>query len=148
LDTIESLDRLVLSLSKAGRPARRRDVVGLVTLYGQLASSEELADSILAYRVAKLGHPERPVMLLLPAPISLRIDGLVSEVCELGSRVFRRDLIGALIWDRANDPGTLDRDFDTYLRTPVRNVEFDAEPHGAVLKVRRPSAGPRRMARY
>jgi len=143
-ETLRRLDRLMRHLIDEGRRPRRDEVLSLLILNPDPPGVEEMNEAIRRYRATTATHGRRMLMATLPAPVSLRLDSLVTELRRIEPRTFRRDVIGMLVWQRSFSPASLG-DLKRYSDYCASDIEFDAKPDGDRVKVRRPLAGPRSM---
>lgn len=145
---IPRLDTLVGQLRSVGLLARRKDVVGALVLYRVPATAPQLASMVRRYLVAHAAtargrRGNDPLMLTLPPPVSLRIDLLVEVVREQGLRAYRKDLLGALVMQRAPSSKQLSDDFRRYRQAQARDAQVSGYPLSRVLTLKRPDPGPR-----
>jgi hypothetical protein len=141
--TIRHLNKLISHLVGEGRQPRRDEVLGALILTPNPPEISDMCEAMLRHRAATAKHGRRMLTVALPAPISLRLDGLVTALRPLEPRTFRRDVLGMLIWSRSGSPGLLGADLERYRDCLAQDVEFEAERDGDRLRVQRPPAGPR-----
>jgi hypothetical protein len=92
---------------------------------------------------------ERPIGVTVPVPLSRRLDGLVQRAEEAGARVYRKDLVAALILGAPDTPEELLALFTRYRRARAADAELGDGEAGDVLRLERPKPGrrPRRQSR-
>jgi hypothetical protein len=144
------LDRQVSSTREAGHRAFRRDIVGFLVLERAPLGAADIASMIERYRrlVGPVGPGRRPedrsLMVVLPSPISLRIDVLVERVRKSGMRAYRHDLVGALILaDRRLAKEKLERHFLDYRDATAQRAARGGFLLERVLLAEHPMRGPR-----
>lgn len=88
---------------------------------------------------------ERAIGVGIPLPLSRRLDALVEAAEEKsGSRVYRKDLVAALVLAASEDPQALADLVATYRTAKVRDAGLADVPDANVLQLRPPAPGPRR----
>jgi hypothetical protein len=149
---IEALDLNVRALRQAGHTAYRKDVVGLQVLRRAPSTVAGLREIIYPYR--QLCPPPmrsrgalRPLMVVLPAPISLKIDALVERTRESGDVFFRHDLVGGLALANRLPNASLEEDFLAYSRGKAADARVPGLPLSRVLLDRAPMQGRRALPR-
>ncbi len=142
VQTVEHLDKLVGTLERAGHRASRRDVVAIAVLF---SAPTNLDKALVSYRARHREHASRSLMLLLPVPVTIRIDELVTAVRREGGDAYRQDIVGALISLVAPAKKSLVRNLERYSRMRACDVLLDVGRAGDVLHIQKPKAGPRPM---
>jgi hypothetical protein len=145
---VAHLDALVIAVRRQGSPVRRNDVAAALILNQTAISPEGLWEIIQPYR-AKFVPPRGkrlggaiPVILLLPSPISLRLDGLVEEARKM-SHAYRHDLLGALILSAPTEPNSLEAACQRYRQAAAENAVVPGQAKRRVLRLATPDPGPR-----
>lgn len=146
---VSRLDAQVKLLRDSGYPAFRKDVLGLLVLYCAPRSSQGVTQMTEAYLLktppSLRGRRDcRSLMLTLPSPISIRIDVLVEAATTFGFPIYRQDLVGALIVERApEDALAMGRLFKRYRRAKAKDAGVKGVPLQRLLSTTRPRQGPR-----
>jgi hypothetical protein len=91
---------------------------------------------------------ERPIGVTIPAPLSQRLDGLVLRAEEAGARVYRKDLVAALILAAPETPEELLALFTHYRQARAVDAALADGEAGDVLRLERTKPGrrPRRQS--
>lgn len=91
---------------------------------------------------------ERPIGVTVPVPLSKRLDGLVLRAEAAGARVYRKDLVAALILAAPDTPEELLALFTRYRRARAVDAALADGDAGEVLRLERAKPGrrPRRKA--
>lgn len=92
---------------------------------------------------------ERPIGVTVPVPLSQRLDGLVIRAEEAGARVYRKDLVAALILAAPETPEELLALFTRYRQARAVDAALADGEAGDVLRLERAKPGrrPRRQSR-
>jgi hypothetical protein len=89
---------------------------------------------------------DEQLMMWLPAPVTLRLNRLIAIVHDSDFRTSRRQLVSALIIDKAaTGRAKLTKAFDDYLTTPAHQAAVPGEAQSTVLRQARPKPGRRPM---
>jgi hypothetical protein len=86
---------------------------------------------------------ERQVGVSLPIQISHRLDRLVTLATSGGLRVYRKDLVAALVLSAAEDPDKLTELLLRLGKAKNRDAMADDEQGAKVLRLERPKPGRR-----
>lgn len=145
---VRRLDALVANLQSKGWPSGRNEVTGTLVLAQEAPSAVALWEVIRPYK-EKFAPPNRrrapgaiPVTLLLPSPISLRVDGFVEIARQLDS-AYRHDIIGALIMSAPDDAEWLEAAYGRYREAEAGHAVVPGQARGRVLRRVTPEPGPR-----
>jgi hypothetical protein len=87
---------------------------------------------------------ERSIGVSLPVPVSKRLDRLVELTETEGVRVFRKDLVGALLLAATDDPKALAALLTKYRTATAGDAALSGEPVAEVLELARAKPGRRR----
>jgi hypothetical protein len=87
---------------------------------------------------------ERAVGVSLPIPISRRLDQLVDLVEGAGLRIYRKDIVAALILDATEDPQELSKLVLRLRTAKARDAQVEGSSAGTVLQLARQKPGRRR----
>jgi hypothetical protein len=147
---VERLDGLVAELAEAGFPSSRAEVIAALTLRCD-PEEHDLEDRLTRYRIKfSPTVPRRPrtpetraLMVKLPSPISLRMDGLVELARRRGERLYRHELLGALILDFEDGPAALRSLCEELRQADARRAGLPGMPLRRFLSLARPSPGSR-----
>ena len=90
--------------------------------------------------------PERPIGVSVPASISARLDALVDLAEEAGPRLYRKDLVAALILAAPENGEELAELFLQFRRATVDDAAVSDDQLAHVLDLRRRRPGPRPRA--
>lgn len=91
--------------------------------------------------------PEDRVGLMLPAPISDRVDGLVALTEEAGDRTNRKELIAFLIFAAPRVGEELAAMLRRYRRATVRDALVNPEDAGRLISLPTHRPGPRKRTK-
>jgi hypothetical protein len=86
---------------------------------------------------------ERAVGVTIPVPLSKRLDALVQRAEEAGARVYRKDLVAALILDAPESSEELLELFMRYRQAKAADAAFDDDESAEVLHLERAKPGRR-----
>jgi hypothetical protein len=86
---------------------------------------------------------ERPIGVAVPVPLSQRLDGLVLRAEEAGARVYRKDLVAALILAAPETPEELLALFTRYRQAKAVDAALVDGDAGDVLRLERAKPGRR-----
>lgn len=86
---------------------------------------------------------ERPIGVSVPVPISKRLDLLVRRAESSGARVFRKDLVAALILSAPETADELLKLCLRYGKATASEAAVSDEPQAKVLELNRPGPGRR-----
>lgn len=86
---------------------------------------------------------ERPIGVSVPAPLSKRLDRLVAATEGAGVRVYRKDLVAALILAAPEDPDELLKLYLRYRRAKASEAGMGDGEDATVLELQRPKPGRR-----
>jgi hypothetical protein len=81
--------------------------------------------------------------LTVPVPLSQRLDRLVNRAEQAGARVYRKDLVAALILAAPETPDELFQLFTRYRTATAADAALADEPRAQVLRLERPKPGRR-----
>ncbi len=84
-----------------------------------------------------------PLVLRMPSPISLRLDGLVKAISAAGQRTYRHEMIGTLITRAGDDYIRLEDDCLAYRRALAEDAAVPGQSPVAVLSQQKPRPGAR-----
>jgi hypothetical protein len=87
---------------------------------------------------------ERPIGVSVPVPISWRLDQLVELAESTGARVFRKDLVAALVLASTEDPDELSRLVGDYRTATAAEAAVGSGSVAEVLELRPAKPGRRR----
>lgn len=148
---VSSLDKAVADLNKSGLETTRGEVICATALSFD-PSEADLSALVRHYkqRLSKV-HPRPsgrtrgvPLLVRMPSPISLRIDGLVESVREEGLRAYRHEVVGALINLAASRPRQEVEAFcEAYRAARARDAAFSGLSIRKVLSQEKPRPGAR-----
>jgi hypothetical protein len=156
---VERLDLAVWRLNLAGRPARRRDVLGIViVLCGPqdamklrailMKPHRSLAGTVSGLPPGKfqtlIAEHNQHLMVRLPSPVTLRLNALVAAQHGLGFETSRRQIVTALLMHALPRTQTaLVSAFERYYIAPARAAAIPGRPATEVLSLVHPRAGRR-----
>lgn len=86
---------------------------------------------------------ERPIGVSIPVPLSRRLDALVERAASAGPRVYRKDLVAALLLAAPEDPDDLADLVLRFGRAKARDASLSGDQDGTVLELARPKPGRR-----
>jgi hypothetical protein len=92
---------------------------------------------------------ERSIGVTVPVPLSQRLDRLVLRAEEAGARVYRKDLVAALILAAPESPAELLALFTRYRQARAVDAALADDKAGEVLRLERAKPGrrPRRQSK-
>jgi hypothetical protein len=145
--TREELDRLVAESALKGFRTTKGELVSAFALATDVASASG-AIEIHRRRAARIRPPSNrgtPLLLRIPSPISLRIDGLISEMRGLGDRAFRYELVGGLIAEAVQlDQGEVKMRCQSFRSGTAEEAALKGRSPGEVLAKTPPRPGARK----
>jgi hypothetical protein len=94
-------------------------------------------------RSALRDAPEKPIGVSVPMPISRRLDQLVEVAESTGLRVFRKDLVAALILAASEDPEDLSKLVLACRTAKAGDARVSGDNQGAILELAQPKPGRR-----
>jgi len=86
---------------------------------------------------------ERPIGVSVPIPISRRLDELVRLAERAGLRVYRKDLVAALILAASEDPKELSKLILGFRTAKAGDAQVEGQSGATVLQLARPKPGRR-----
>lgn len=147
-DVADALQRHVNVLAAGGFTTARLELVCALILSCDI--TDPLLDDLRLYKSRySLALPSRrrargvPLMLRVPSPITHRLDCLVKAICERSQRVYRHEVIGALILRAEEDYQRLEEDCLTFRKAAARDAAVRWEPLRVVLSQEKPRPGAR-----
>jgi len=86
---------------------------------------------------------ERAIGVSVPVPLSARLDRLVELIEQQGHRVYRKDLVAALLLAASEDPAELADLITRYRTAEVSAAAVGGSAGGDVVELSRAKPGPR-----
>ena len=150
-EVVDILDARISTLADGGFSTSRAEIICALILRcdpSDLGFLKELWDYKSYYRPVR---PSRvrlrgvPVIIRMPSPITLRLDGLVRSVAERSQRTYRYELIGTLLLYMENEADQLEEKCLDYRQAAAGEAAVPGQPKSWVLRQRRPQPGARSL---
>lgn len=146
-DVVDIIDSAIRQLDEDGFPIPRVEAICALILTCDPNSSAFLV-GIRGYRAALRRTRPRdrlrgvPLVLRMPSPITLRLDGIVRSISRIEGRVYRHEVIGTLITGFGSAT-SLEEGCRAYNGAVAGDAAIPGELKRAVLSQERPRQGAR-----
>jgi hypothetical protein len=148
-DVLDALDGPIRELDEAGFSTTRAEAI-CALVFACDPTDSHLLESLRAYRARhRLTRPpsrERlrgvPLVLKMPSPITLRLDGLVRAIAMIDQRVYRHEVIGTMILG-VGDLERLEKQCRKYRKAVAEEAAVQGQTKRSVLTQVRPRPGAR-----
>lgn len=144
---VDVLDRAIARLDEGGFTTSRVEAVCALVL-GCDPSDPEFLEDIRSYKaLSRRTRPRQrlrgvPLVLRVPSPITFRLDGLVKAVSKIDRRVYRHEVVGALLLG-LEGPDLLETRCREYEEATAADAAVIGQLRREVLSQQKPRQGAR-----
>lgn len=148
-DVVDILTARIDQLASDGFLTSRVELVCAI-LFCCDPSDADLVEDLRSYKARyRYSRPRRfqprgvPLIVRMPSPITLRLDGLVRSISRRGQRIYRHELIGTLILRMEDQANQLEGRCLVYRQATAGEAAVPGEPKSWVLTQKKPRPGAR-----